>query len=328
MTGNYYFYLKIERGWWSSTMRREVLFTAIHQTYAYPFPRHCGFCCSLVLLLFNIMRPRQNGRYFSYIFKCIFFSESVWILLKISLRFVPNGPINNIPALVQIMAWHRQGDKPLSDPVVVGLLTLWASLGLYEFRLKWYSTFSCFLWKYITSFTWTSSTYIPYILSKYFCQPYKFLYEVYEIFQSHQLSPIHIDREKAPNILSGHWSNMSQFICYTARIWSDYLHKNNIYISAYSIFLVCSSFSCKCRLCVFWILSVSMNLDFHYLFCIIFPNTEYTVIIPCATGLNSLLDWWILCFPTVTVVATITWSQCLWSMMTVIWVLCMFSISW
>ena len=57
------------------------------------------------------------------IFQCIFFSENVWILLKISLSFVPNGPIKNIPALVQIMAWCRPGDKPLSKPMVVGLLT-------------------------------------------------------------------------------------------------------------------------------------------------------------------------------------------------------------
>ena len=33
----------------------------------------------------------------------------------ISLKFVPTGPINNIPALVQIMAWRRPGDKPLSE---------------------------------------------------------------------------------------------------------------------------------------------------------------------------------------------------------------------
>ena len=42
---------------------------------------------------------------------------------KISLKFVPEGPINNIPALVQIMAWHRPGDKPLSEPMIVSLPT-------------------------------------------------------------------------------------------------------------------------------------------------------------------------------------------------------------
>ena len=33
------------------------------------------------------------------------------------------GPINIIPALVQIMAWRRPGDKPLSEPMMVSLLT-------------------------------------------------------------------------------------------------------------------------------------------------------------------------------------------------------------
>ena len=31
--------------------------------------------------------------------------------------------MNNIPALVQIMAWRRPGDKPLSEPMMVSLLT-------------------------------------------------------------------------------------------------------------------------------------------------------------------------------------------------------------
>ena len=34
-------------------------------------------------------------------------------------KFVPEGPIKNIPALVQIMAWRRSGDKPLSAPIMV-----------------------------------------------------------------------------------------------------------------------------------------------------------------------------------------------------------------
>ena len=40
------------------------------------------------------------------------------------MKFVPKGPINNIPAMVQIMAWRRPGDKPLSEPMVVSLPTL------------------------------------------------------------------------------------------------------------------------------------------------------------------------------------------------------------
>ena len=49
----------------------------------------------------NTSRPGQNGRHFAYdIFKCIFLNENVWIPIKISLKFVPKGPINKIPALV------------------------------------------------------------------------------------------------------------------------------------------------------------------------------------------------------------------------------------
>ena len=70
----------------------------------------------------NTLRPRQNGRHFADdIFKCIFLNENVSIAIKISLKFVPKGPINNIPALVQIMAWRRPGDKPLSEPMMVSL---------------------------------------------------------------------------------------------------------------------------------------------------------------------------------------------------------------
>ena len=70
------------------------------------------------------LRPRQNGRRFADdTFKRIFLNETVWILIKISLKFVPRVPINNIPALVQIMAWRRPGDKPLSEPTLIGLLT-------------------------------------------------------------------------------------------------------------------------------------------------------------------------------------------------------------
>ena len=51
------------------------------------------------------------------IFKCILLNENVWISIKISLKFVPKESINNISALVQIMAWCRLGDKPLSEPM-------------------------------------------------------------------------------------------------------------------------------------------------------------------------------------------------------------------
>ena len=72
----------------------------------------------------NTLRPRQNGLLFADdTFKRIFLNQNARISIKISLRFVPKGPINNNSALVQIVAWRRSGDKPLSEPRMVSLLT-------------------------------------------------------------------------------------------------------------------------------------------------------------------------------------------------------------
>ena len=84
-------------------------------------------CCNYIFdirVFVNTLRPGQHGRHVADdIFKCIFMNENVWILIKISQTFVPKGPINYIPALVQIMAWRRPGDKPLSEPMMVRLPT-------------------------------------------------------------------------------------------------------------------------------------------------------------------------------------------------------------
>ena len=78
----------------------------------------------MVIHYINSLRPRRNRRHFADdIFKCIFLNENEWISLRIWLKFVPKVRINNIPSLVQIMAWRRLGDKPLSEPLVVSLLT-------------------------------------------------------------------------------------------------------------------------------------------------------------------------------------------------------------
>ena len=50
--------------------------------------------------------------------KCFFLNEYVWISMNISLKFVPKGSINNIPAMAQILASHRLRDKPLSEPML------------------------------------------------------------------------------------------------------------------------------------------------------------------------------------------------------------------
>ena len=60
---------------------------------------HC--ICECMRDDFNTLRPRQNGcRFADDTFKRIFLNENVRIWIKISLKFVPDGPINKIAALV------------------------------------------------------------------------------------------------------------------------------------------------------------------------------------------------------------------------------------
>ena len=67
----------------------------------------------------NSLSPGKNRRHFvDDVFKCNSLNENVWISINISLKFVPKGPINNIPALVQIMAWRQTGDKPIYEPMM------------------------------------------------------------------------------------------------------------------------------------------------------------------------------------------------------------------
>ena len=71
----------------------------------------------------NTLKPSQNGCHFiNDIFKCIFINENIWISIKITLKFVFKGLINNSPTLIQIIAWCRPGNKPLSEAMIFSLL--------------------------------------------------------------------------------------------------------------------------------------------------------------------------------------------------------------
>ena len=48
------------------------------------------------------------------IFKCIFLNENDRIQIQISLKLVPKNPVDNKPALVQVMAWRQIGQWWLS----------------------------------------------------------------------------------------------------------------------------------------------------------------------------------------------------------------------
>ena len=87
----------------------------------------------------------------------------MWIALDVSLKFIPKGPINNIPTLVQLMAWRQPGDKPLSEPMMVSLpthicvtRTQWVNFETYANRMFLlffpviYSSFNDFVQKDFT----------------------------------------------------------------------------------------------------------------------------------------------------------------------------------
>ena len=72
------------------------------------------------VLFDDIIEAQTNGHCFAAdIFRCIFMNENIWLSINISLKFVPKVQINNVPALVWIMACHQTGDKPLSEPILV-----------------------------------------------------------------------------------------------------------------------------------------------------------------------------------------------------------------
>ena len=105
-----------------------------------------GMISTIYSSAINTLRLRQNGRHFPDIFKCIFLNENVKISIKISLKFFPKSPVNYITALNQIMAWCRPGDKPLSEPMMVSLLThicitrpQWVKYVLWYSKLAWFS---------------------------------------------------------------------------------------------------------------------------------------------------------------------------------------------
>ena len=59
------------------------------------------------------------------IFQTIFLNKNVWILIRISLKFVLQFPLNNKPAFVQIKAWHRNRWQAI----------IWTNDGLFHWRI-------------------------------------------------------------------------------------------------------------------------------------------------------------------------------------------------
>ena len=65
------------------------------------------------------MAEDASWKNFCNIFKPIFSNKNVRIAIKFSLKFVPHGALDNKSALIQVMAWHRKGNKPLPEPMLI-----------------------------------------------------------------------------------------------------------------------------------------------------------------------------------------------------------------
>ena len=129
------------------------------------FSSHCNINVNQVQylnMLINTLRPRQNGRHFADdIFKFTFLEENTPISINISLKFVPGDRINNIPALVQIMAKRDQATSHYLNQRWKVHWCIYASLGLNELswwchlasRVKCISRMICFLDK---NFHWST----------------------------------------------------------------------------------------------------------------------------------------------------------------------------
>ena len=66
------------------------------------------------------------------IFKCISMNEKLSLLIWISLKFVPEGPIDNKLALVQVIAGRRRGGKPSPEPMLTQFRCIYVALGVDE----------------------------------------------------------------------------------------------------------------------------------------------------------------------------------------------------
>ena len=79
----------------------------------------------------------------------------------ISLKFVSKSPIANESALVQVMSWHRTGDKPLPEPILTknylyrsmdgpsrGQQPNQSVIGCWNLGLLWYIDPGLSLWEF------------------------------------------------------------------------------------------------------------------------------------------------------------------------------------
>ena len=101
--------------WLSSVLERSAWLVSWVSMEIWP---PCWHLASFILEV-NSSPPGKNGRHLGRRqIQMHFINENDRILIQISLKFVHMSLIDNKPALVQVMAWCRRGDKPLPEPML------------------------------------------------------------------------------------------------------------------------------------------------------------------------------------------------------------------
>ena len=190
--------------------------------------------------MLNTWGPRQNGRHFADdIFKCIFLNGDIWMSMNISLKFVPKGHISDIPALIQIMAWRRPGDKPLSEPKLFNLTDacIYASLGLNELKNLMY-VYCSYLITFATIFCFSC-----FICSMFYRNVHDMAIDtiygivlviVCHLFNSTKPLP-------HPILVSHHLASLRRNFCETImKIGTISVHKSNLKIQSMKFVLHCA----------------------------------------------------------------------------------------
>ena len=102
-----------------------------------PF-HYCGPCSSNTPLL-HCLPDKLTSPWTKWLpfhrrhVQMLFLNENIWISNKISLKYVPSGPIDNMLELVHIMAWRCPVDRPSSEP----MLTKFTDAYIAALRGRW-----------------------------------------------------------------------------------------------------------------------------------------------------------------------------------------------
>ena len=111
---------------WVKQMLPEARIIFRYQLWSILTLRHCQISVCIVRvhsgshIYLTYLPPEQNGHHFTDdIVECIFTNKKFCILIRISPKVVPKGPIDNNAALVQVRAWRRTGDTALSEQMLL-----------------------------------------------------------------------------------------------------------------------------------------------------------------------------------------------------------------